>query len=136
MPRVGVDALGLRSSDCRKLASARFGSSAGAAPLGRLGAGHHFRRTASGAGAAVHLFDFPAVGSYIRLHFPRQFMPAPMFWLSKALPTTYFVDLMRAIVIRGSGIIDVAADIGMILLIGVTILSVALLVFVKRLHRA
>src|SRR5581483_11672804 len=68
--------------------------------------------------------------------FPRQFMPAPMFWLSKALPTTYFVDLMRAIVIRGSGIIDVAADIGMILLIGVTILSVALLVFVKRLHRA
>ncbi len=34
--------------------------------------------------------------------FPRETMPAIFYWLGAALPTTYFIALMRAIILRGA----------------------------------
>ncbi len=34
--------------------------------------------------------------------FPRETMPAIFYWLGAILPTTYFIDLMRAIILRGA----------------------------------
>ena len=36
--------------------------------------------------------------------FPREAMPEPAQWIGAALPLTYFLRLMRGILLRGSGL--------------------------------
>jgi ABC transporter DrrB family efflux protein len=63
--------------------------------------------------------------------FPRESMPAPIFWVSSALPVTYFIEILRGIVLRGAGF-DVLWDETAILAgMGVLLLSVAALRFQK-----
>ena len=50
--------------------------------------------------------------------FARDFMPAPMWWISTPLPTTYNVDLLRAIVIRGAGFGEVARNLAIAAVLG------------------
>ncbi len=38
--------------------------------------------------------------------FPREEMPLPLYWLSFAIPVTYFVEILRGIVLRGADLID------------------------------
>jgi ABC-2 type transport system permease protein len=40
--------------------------------------------------------------------FPRETLPWIFYAISTVLPATYFIDLMRAIVLRGAGYADVA----------------------------
>ncbi|MEW6745205.1 MAG: ABC transporter permease [Planctomycetota bacterium] len=39
--------------------------------------------------------------------FPRAEMPLPLYILSAALPATYFVDILRGVIVRGADLIDV-----------------------------
>lgn len=38
--------------------------------------------------------------------FPREEMPLPLYWLSFGIPVTYFVEILRGIVLRGADLID------------------------------
>jgi ABC transporter DrrB family efflux protein len=38
--------------------------------------------------------------------FPREEMPWPLYWMSFAIPATYFVGILRGIVLRGADLID------------------------------
>lgn len=65
--------------------------------------------------------------------FPRETMPLFFQWIAAILPATYFIDLMRAIVLRGASGSDVAYDFAMLALIGVTLFTVCAAKFRKRL---
>lgn len=51
--------------------------------------------------------------------FPREFLNAPIDWLSKFVPATYLVDLTRNIVLRGATMRDVAAEILIVVAFGI-----------------
>jgi ABC-2 type transport system permease protein len=36
--------------------------------------------------------------------FPRETMPLPIYWLSFAIPVTYYVQILRGIILRGAGL--------------------------------
>ena len=36
--------------------------------------------------------------------FPREAMPLPIYWISCLLPVTYFIEILRGIILRGAGI--------------------------------
>ena len=38
--------------------------------------------------------------------FPREEMPLPLYWISFGIPVTYFVEILRGIVLRGADLID------------------------------
>lgn len=38
--------------------------------------------------------------------FPREEMPWPLYWISFGIPVTYFVEILRGIVLRGADLID------------------------------
>jgi ABC transporter DrrB family efflux protein len=63
--------------------------------------------------------------------FPRESMPLPVYWLSALLPVTYFVRILRGVILRGAGI-DALWDEALILLVmGVVLLTIAALRFRK-----
>lgn len=54
--------------------------------------------------------------------FPRSEMPTPIYWLSYAIPVTYFIEILRGVVLRAADLIDLmpwilglAASCGLIL---------------------
>lgn len=65
--------------------------------------------------------------------FPRETMPAPIFALSFLLPSTYFVGIMRGVVLRGAGFTDLLPDTLPLLGIGLLLFTVGVLRFRKRL---
>jgi len=38
--------------------------------------------------------------------FPRSQMPAPIYWLTFAIPVTYFLEILRGVVLRGADLVD------------------------------
>jgi ABC-2 type transport system permease protein len=42
--------------------------------------------------------------------FPWESMPAPMQWLSQALPLTHFLRIVRGVALKGSGFIDLLPE--------------------------
>jgi ABC-2 type transport system permease protein len=65
--------------------------------------------------------------------FPWEAMPEPARWLSEALPLTHFLRIVRGVVLRGSGLADLAGEAAaLVVIIGVLIL-IASLRFRKRL---
>jgi ABC-type multidrug transport system permease subunit len=43
--------------------------------------------------------------------FPRDEMPSEIYWLTFVIPATYFIEILRGIVLRGADSIDLFADI-------------------------
>ncbi len=54
--------------------------------------------------------------------FPRAEMPTPIYLISFLLPATYFIDILRGVVLRGAGFADLSASV-----VGLTICTVVIL---------
>ncbi|HEY4359796.1 MAG TPA: ABC transporter permease [Bryobacteraceae bacterium] len=57
--------------------------------------------------------------------FPRGAMPAPIYAFSSALPATFFVRLLRGVIMRGAGFSDVLPDLGGLALISAVLVCAA-----------
>jgi ABC-2 type transport system permease protein len=66
------------------------------------------------------------------LYTPIESMPAWAQWMTKLNPVTYFIRVMREVVLKGSTLKDIAADIGIIFLFAVVLNSWAVLSYRKR----
>lgn len=66
--------------------------------------------------------------------FPIASMPPVLQWLSKVIPLTYFLVIDRGIVLKGNGIDILLPQVTMLTVLGVIILSLAVLRFRKRLE--
>jgi ABC transporter DrrB family efflux protein len=65
--------------------------------------------------------------------FPRSEMPAPIYWLTYAIPVTYFIEILRGVVLRAADLIDLVPWIvGLAVCCGV-ILALSILRFRKQL---
>ena len=65
--------------------------------------------------------------------FPRETMPQIFQWLSNIIPATYFIELMRAIMLRGATIADYWGHFTVLAVMGVVLFALAALRFRARL---
>lgn len=65
--------------------------------------------------------------------FPRAEMPLPIYWISFLLPATYFIDILRGLVLRGASLSDLAPSIAGLAICCVVVLVASILRFRKRL---
>ena len=65
--------------------------------------------------------------------FPREQMPLPIYAVTFLLPVTYFVEILRGIILRGADFFDLIPQIFALCVCCVVILSVALARFRKQL---
>jgi ribosome-dependent ATPase len=65
--------------------------------------------------------------------FSVQAMPKIMQFISYSIPMTYFIQILRAVILRGASFIDLLFPIGMLALLGVTILGISIISFRRRL---
>ena len=66
--------------------------------------------------------------------FPRETMPGFLYVLSTAIPVTYFIDILRGVIVRGAGFFDLWPDVAALLLIDFILISVATARFRKTLE--
>ncbi|MBX7245451.1 MAG: ABC transporter permease [Candidatus Sumerlaeaceae bacterium] len=66
------------------------------------------------------------------LIFPREPMPRIFYALGNLLPSTYFVELMRAIILRGAGLADFAGHLAALAIMGVALFALCLRRFKGR----
>jgi ABC-2 type transport system permease protein len=64
--------------------------------------------------------------------FPRETMPWIFYSIGAVLPTTYYIELLRAIILRGADVRDFANHLGTLALMGVLLFAVCSLRFRKR----
>ena len=65
--------------------------------------------------------------------FPRSEMPTVINWISYAIPVTYFIEILRGIVLRGAGLVDLMPHVAGLAICCAVILSASVLRFRKRL---
>lgn len=65
--------------------------------------------------------------------FPRSEMPAPIYAVTFAIPVTYFIEILRGIVLRGAGFIDLIPSVVGLTICGAAVLVLSMLRFQKRL---
>jgi ABC-2 type transport system permease protein len=65
--------------------------------------------------------------------FPRETMPWIFYAIGALLPTTYFIDLVRAIILRGATFLEYAPALGILTAMAVLLFSVCALRFRKKL---
>ncbi|MBK6942711.1 MAG: ABC transporter permease [Planctomycetes bacterium] len=65
--------------------------------------------------------------------FPRESMPEPIYAFTFVLPTTYFVNILRGVVLRGATFTDLTNDVLALSAIGVTLFVLGTVRFRKRL---
>lgn len=65
--------------------------------------------------------------------FPRRSMPAPIYAFTFLIPSTYFIEIMRGIVLRGAGFMDLVRFALPLLGLGAGLFSLGVLRFHKRL---
>ena len=65
--------------------------------------------------------------------FPRSEMPWPIYMASFAIPVTYFIEIMRGIVLRGADLVDLASSVLGLSICCLAILTLSLLRFRKQL---
>jgi ribosome-dependent ATPase len=65
--------------------------------------------------------------------FPRSQMPAPVYAITFAIPVTYFLEILRGVVLRGAGLLDLLPSVTGLTLCTVIILTLSLLRFRKQL---
>src|SRR6476619_7074863 len=64
--------------------------------------------------------------------FPRETMPAIFYGIGAILPTTYYIELLRAIILRGADVRDFAQHLGTLAFMGILLFAVCSLRFRKR----
>ena len=65
--------------------------------------------------------------------FPRSQMPAPVYAITFAIPVTYFLEILRGVVLRGAGLLDLLPSVSGLTLCTIIILALSLLRFRKQL---
>lgn len=65
--------------------------------------------------------------------FPQESMPTPIWWIGQFIPVTYFIQILRGIIIRGAGFEDLWFQTLCLIVMGVTLLTISTLRFRKRL---
>jgi ABC transporter DrrB family efflux protein len=65
--------------------------------------------------------------------FPRSQMPLPIYLVTFALPVTYFIEILRGVILRGADLIDLVPHIGGLAICCVAILGLSLTRFRKQL---
>jgi ABC-2 type transport system permease protein len=63
--------------------------------------------------------------------FPRETMPAIFYGIGALLPTTYFIELMRAIILRGATFLEYWRALAILSVMAVTLFCVCALRFRK-----
>lgn len=66
------------------------------------------------------------------LYTPIESMPLWAQWITKINPVTYFIDVMRLVMLKGSGLGDIVPHIGVILLFAVVLNGWAIVNYKKR----
>lgn len=64
--------------------------------------------------------------------FPRSEMPAPIFWVTHAIPVTYFIEILRGVVLRGADVVDLLPWIWGLAVCCVVILTLSIARFRKQ----
>lgn len=64
--------------------------------------------------------------------YPRESMPLLMNWVGYLIPATYFIDIMRGVVLRGAGLYELRGDVFALAIMGILILGFAALRFKKK----
>ncbi|MCA9112515.1 MAG: ABC transporter permease, partial [Planctomycetaceae bacterium] len=65
--------------------------------------------------------------------FPRSEMPLPIYTVTFAIPVTYFLEILRGVVLRGAGIADLVPHITGLLICTMVIFTISLSRFHKQL---
>jgi ABC-2 type transport system permease protein len=65
--------------------------------------------------------------------FPRETMPWIFYAISTVIPTTYFIELMRGIILRGATIAEFARHLAILAIMGTTLFTLAALRFQRKL---
>lgn len=65
--------------------------------------------------------------------FPREGMPKPIYYLSYGIPLTYYVTIIRGIILKGSGFLDLWKQILPLLGMSIGVMTLSVLKFRKRL---
>lgn len=65
--------------------------------------------------------------------FPRAEMPLPIYWISFAFPATYFIEILRGIILRGAGVNDLMPAIIGLAVCCLIVLGASVTRFQKRL---
>jgi ABC-2 type transport system permease protein len=64
--------------------------------------------------------------------FPRETMPWIFYAISTLLPATYFIELMRAIILRGATLVEFSRHLVILAVMGMTLFTICALRFKKR----
>jgi ABC-type multidrug transport system permease subunit len=65
--------------------------------------------------------------------FPRTQMPTPIYLLTFTIPVTYFIEMLRGIVLRGADLMDLAPHIAGLVIVTIAILALSIARFRKTL---
>lgn len=65
--------------------------------------------------------------------FPRESMPKVIYWISNVIPLTYFLNILRGIILKGVSIGPILTDVIVVLAMGSFLLTVAITKYHKRL---
>ena len=57
--------------------------------------------------------------------FPQESMPTIIYWIGQAIPATYFIRIMRGIILRGAGFYDLLPQAAILTGMGAAVLAVA-----------
>ena len=66
--------------------------------------------------------------------FPREGMPVVIQWIGYAIPLTYFLVIVRGIILKGVGLAELSAQIIPLAVLGVIFFVVSVARFQKRLE--
>ncbi len=64
--------------------------------------------------------------------FPRSEMPTLIYWISFGIPATYFIEILRGIVLRGAGLADLSASVAGLSICCIVVLLASVARFRKR----
>lgn len=65
--------------------------------------------------------------------FPRSEMPRVLYWIGFALPVTYFIEILRGVILRAADVVDLVPHVIGLAIVGAAILSASILRFRKQL---
>ena len=65
--------------------------------------------------------------------FPRSQMPLPIYLVTFAIPATYFIEILRGIVLRGAELRDLVPSVVGLVICGAAVLGLSVARFQKRL---
>jgi ABC-2 type transport system permease protein len=103
--------------------------------ISALGIGLFISTVSATQGQAMQSSLFVLLPSFLLSGFmsPREAMPVPLQWLSSLIPLTYYIQILRGIVLKGNGVAELWWPIAALAVFGVVIFALSAARFQKRL---